>query len=126
MASRAEDLARQFEAKASEARAELERLSDADWKKVTTAEKWSVGVTAHHIAVSHELIAGIIKTLADGQPGPGISMDAIHALNAKHAQEYAGCTKSETLAAHTQGAAKAAATVRGLSDAQLDRGGVVL
>ena len=121
MASRAEDLAKQFEAKASEATTALERLSDADWKKVTTAEKWSVGVTAHHIAVSHELIAGIIKTIADGKPGPNLAMDAIHEMNAKHAQDSANCTKAETLAAHKQGAAAAAATVRALSDAQLDR-----
>jgi hypothetical protein len=126
MASRAEDLAKQFEAKASEATAALERLGDADWKKVTTAEKWSVGVTAHHIASSHELIAGIIKTIAGGQPGPNLSMDVIHEMNAKHAQDHAGCTKAETLALHKQGAAVAAETVRGLSDAQLDRSGAVL
>ena len=126
MASQAEDLAKQFEAKANEATGVLERLSDADWKKVTTAEKWSVGVTAHHIAASHELIAGIIKTIADGQPGPNISMDVIHGMNAKHAQDSANCTKAETLALHKQGAAAAAATVRGLSDAQLDRTGAVL
>ena len=126
MASRGKDLAKQFEAKASEATAVLERLSDADWKKVTTAEKWAVGVTAHHIAASHELIAGIIKTIAAGQPGPNIPMDAIHEMNAKHAQDHATCTKAETLALHAQGAAAAAATVRGLSDAQLDRTGTVL
>ena len=126
MASRGEDLAKQFEAKANEATAVLERLSDADWKKVTTAEKWPVGVTAHHIAVSHELIAGIIKTLADGKPGPNINMDAINELNAKHAQDSAGCTKAETLALHKQNAAAAAVMVRGLSDAELDRTGAVL
>src|SRR6266536_1190929 len=27
----------------------LEKLSEADWTKVTEAEKWSVGVTAHHL-----------------------------------------------------------------------------
>src|SRR5262245_49842508 len=115
MASRAEDLARQFEAKAGEATGVMERLSDADWTKVTAAEKWSVGVTAHHIASSHELIAGIIKTLGDGRPGPDIPYDAIHQMNAKHAQDNAGCTKAETLALHKRGAAAAAAIVRGLS-----------
>jgi uncharacterized damage-inducible protein DinB len=126
MASRAEDLAKQFEAKANEATGVLERLSDADWKKVTSAEKWSVGVTAHHVASSHELIAGIIKTIAAGQPGPNIPMDTIHEMNAKHAQEHATCTKAETLALHKQGTAAAAAVVRGLSDAQLERTGAVL
>jgi hypothetical protein len=27
----------------------MEKLSDADWKKVTEAEKWPVEVTAHHL-----------------------------------------------------------------------------
>ena len=81
MASRAEDLAKQFEAKANEATAVLERLSDADWKKVTTAEKWPVGVTAHHIAVSHELIAGIIKTLAAHKQGAAAAATVVRGLS---------------------------------------------
>jgi hypothetical protein len=49
MGARSEALARQFETRAEEAIAALQRLSDADWKKATAAEKWSVGVTAHHL-----------------------------------------------------------------------------
>lgn len=126
MSERAEALARKFEAKAREATAVFQRLSDADWARTTAAEKWSVGVTAHHIAVSHGLIAGLIKTLADGKPGPSIPLDTIHQMNAKHAQEHAGCTKAETLALHEQAAAAAAAVVRGLADAELDRRGKVI
>ena len=126
MGARAEELAKKFEAKASDATKVFERLSDADWKKVTAAEKWSVGVTAHHIAVSHETIVGLIRALADGKGGPNIPMDAIHGMNAKHAQEHAGCAKAETLALHRKNAAAAAAVVRGLSDEQLDRSGAVI
>ena len=46
--------------------------------------------------------------------------------NAKHATEFANCTKDETLAIHKKGAAAAAAAVRGLSDAELDRSATVL
>lgn len=46
MGARAEALAKKFETKAQEATAVIERLSDTDWKKVTSAEKWSVGVAA--------------------------------------------------------------------------------
>ena len=53
-------------------------------------------------------------------------MDMLHESNAKHAREFAGCTKAETLALHEKGAAAAAAVVRGLSDADLDRSGTVL
>ena len=126
MGARAEALAKQFEVKAQEAAAIFESLSDVEWKKRTSSEKWPVGVVAHHIAVSHELIAGIIKTIADGNPLPELSLDQIHAMNAQHAQEQGGCTKAETLALHKQSAAAVAALVRGIGDADLDRKAVVL
>jgi Mycothiol maleylpyruvate isomerase N-terminal domain len=126
MGARAEALAKKFEAKAQEAGAVIERLSDADWKKVTSAEKWSVGVVAHHLAGAHEPIAGIIKAVAGGQSMPNFTMEMLHEMNAKHAQEHAHCTKAETVALHAKGVAAAAAVVRGLSDAELDRSGTVL
>jgi uncharacterized damage-inducible protein DinB len=126
MGAKGEALARQFEAKVQEATAVLEKLSDADWKKVTAAEKWSVGVTAHHIAVAHEGITRIVKTVAAGQSMPHFTMDMLHAGNAKHAQEFANCTKAETLALHKANAAAAAAIVRGLSDDDLAKSGTVL
>ena len=54
MSARAESLAKQFEAKAAEMTGVIAKLSDADWKKTTEAEKWSVGVTAHHVAGGHQ------------------------------------------------------------------------
>ena len=126
MGARAEALAKQFETKAAEMTKAIGQLSDADWKKVTEAEKWPVGVTAHHVAGGHEPISGIVKTVAGGQSIPNFTMDMLHESNAKHAREFAGCTKAETLALHEKGAAAAAAVVRGLSDADLDRSGTVL
>jgi uncharacterized protein (TIGR03083 family) len=126
MGAKGEALARQFEAKVQEATAVLEKLSEADWKKTTSAEKWTVGVVAHHVAGSHEGIAGIVKTVAAGQSMPPFTMEMLDAMNAKHAQEFAGCTKAETVALHKKNAAAAAAVVRGLSDADLARSGTVL
>jgi hypothetical protein len=126
MGAKVEELVKTFEAKAREATAILNGLSDADWKKVTAAEKWSVGVTAHHVAGSHEPIANIVKTLAAGQSIPNFTMAMLDDMNAKHAQEAAGCTKSETIALHEKGAAAAAAAVRALSDEQLGKSGSVL
>jgi len=126
MGAKSEALAKQFEAKVQEATAVLEKLSEADWKKTTAAEKWTVGVTAHHVAGSHEGIAGIIKAVAAGQSMPNFTMGMLDDMNAKHAQEFASCTKAETVALHKKNAASAAALVRGLSDAELDRSGTVL
>jgi hypothetical protein len=125
MGAHGEKLAKDFETKVQEAAAVIEKLSDADWKKVTSAEKWPVGVVAHHIASAHEGIGGIVKMLADGKPGPNMPMEALHQMNAKHAQEHAGCTKSETLALHKKNAAAAASLVRSLDDAAFDRSGAV-
>ena len=125
MGARAESLAKQFETRAAEMSKALGQLTDADWKKVTAAEKWSVGVTAHHVASSHEAIAGILKTLAAGRSIPGFTLDMLHDGNAKHAREFANCTKAETLALHEKGVAAAAATVRALSDAELESSGTV-
>ncbi len=125
MSPRAESLAKQFETKAAEMTGVVAKLSDADWKKVTSAEKWSVGVTAHHLAGGHEAILGIVKTIAAGQSIPNFTTAMLDEMNAKHAREQAGCTKAETLALHEKGAAAAAAGVRALSDAELERSGTV-
>jgi hypothetical protein len=90
MGARAESLAKQFEAKAAEMTGAITKLSDADWKKVTSAEKWSVGVTAHHVAGGHEGILGIVKTIASGQSIPNFTMTMLDEMNAKHAREQAG------------------------------------
>ena len=126
MGAKADGLAKQFEAKVQEATALIETLSDADWKKVTTAEKWPVGVVAHHVAMGHEGLARIVKTVASGQPMPHFTLDMLHQMNAQHATEHAGCTKADTLALHTKNAAAAANVVRGLSDADLAKSGKVL
>jgi DinB superfamily len=126
MGAKAEALAKQFEAKAKEATSVLEKLSDADWKKMTQGEKWSVGVTAHHLAQSHAGIAGLIKSLASGQHTASISMDDINAGNAKHAKDFANVGKADTVALHKKNVAEAAAVVRSLDDAALARSAAAL
>jgi hypothetical protein len=126
MGAKAEALAKQFEAKAAEAARTLEGLTDADWKTVTDGERWSVGVTAHHVAGSHEPIASFVRTVATGQSVPNFTMDMLHEMNAKHAKDFANCTRAETIELHRKGAAAAAAVVRGLGDDQLSKSGTVL
>ncbi len=126
MGARAESLAKKYETKAAELTATIQKLSDADWKKVTTAEKWPVGVTAHHVAGAHEPISGILKTIASGQSIPNFTPGMLDEMNAKHAKDFAGCSKVETLALHEKGVKAAAAVVRSLGDADLDKSGTVL
>src|SRR5216683_2658829 len=98
MGARSEELAKKFDASCSEMNKTVEALSDAEWKKVTSAEKWPVGVVAHHVAVSHEGISGLVRLVAKGQP----------------------------LALLKANGGKASGIVRGLSDAELDKSASVL
>ena len=126
MGSKAEALARQFEAKAREATGVIERLSEADWRRTTADETWTVAVVAHHVASGHEGIASMIQAVASGQAVPALTLDMLHDGNARHAREHANATKAETVALHEKGAAAAAAVVRGLSDEQLAKSATVL
>ena len=125
MGAKGEALAKQFEAKAQEAARILENLSDANWNKITEAEGWSVGVTAHHLATSYERVPDIAVGLAAGQSFGNFTRKMLDERNAQHAKDFAGCTKEETLALHRKGAAKAAALVRGFRDEQLAKSGVL-
>jgi hypothetical protein len=125
MGARSEALAKQFEAKVQEAVAVIEKLSGADWKRVTAAEHWTVGVTAHHLASAFEPVAGIVSTIASGQSRGHFTRAMLDEMNVRHAQEHANCTKAETIVLLKRGAAAAAAVVRGLHDEQLARSGTV-
>jgi hypothetical protein len=126
MGAKSEQLAKQFEAKSRDALATLEKLSEADWKKVTEAEKWSVGVTAHHLAGVLEAVSGMIRAVVAKQAPGDLSMELIDGMNAQHAKDFAACTRAETIELHRKGSATAAATIRGLSDADLATRGTVL
>jgi hypothetical protein len=126
MGTKSEELARQFESKSRQALATLDELGDADWKKVTEAEKWSVGVTAHHLASVLEPISAMIKAVAAGRAPGDLTMAGLDEMNARHAREFAGCTRAETIELHRKGSATVAATIRGLSDAELATSGTLL
>src|SRR3989449_7487660 len=74
MGARANALAKQFEETSQAMTDALGRLSDADWRKATSAEKWTVGVAAHHVARGHAAIANLIKAVASGQSAPNLTM----------------------------------------------------
>ena len=119
MGAKSEVLAKQLKAKAQEAASVLEKLSDADWRKVTEGEKWTVGVTAHHLAGAVEAVAGIVTGIVSGKSPGNFTTGMLDGMNAQHAAEHASCTKAETIALLKKGVPAAAAVVRGLTDDQL-------
>jgi uncharacterized protein (TIGR03083 family) len=123
MSQRARTLAERFEQANRELIETVERLSEDQWKTKTAAEGWSVGVVAHHVAAGHAGIAGLVQQIASGEPVPPMSMEMFDKANAEHAIQHANTTRPETLALLRQNGAAAAATVRGLGDAELGRVG---
>jgi uncharacterized damage-inducible protein DinB len=121
VSQRAADLAAKLESANATVIEAVEKMSEEDWKRVTSSEGWSVGVTARHIAISHVPIMGLVELVATGGEIPPITMDMFHAGNAQHAQEHANCTREEVLEILRRDGKAAADKLRGLSDEQLDR-----
>jgi len=123
MSERAAEFASQFEQTNCDFIKEVERLTDDEWKTLVPGENWTVGVVAHHVVDSFELITGWLESLARGAEA-AYDRDAVDAHNAEHAREYAGCTQSETADAARRSGAATIRLVSSLSDAQLDTVGI--
>ena len=121
MSERSEALATAFEQANSAVIEALEGCTDEQARTICDSEGWSVAVAAHHLATGHEALASFAQLVADGKELPPITMEMIHAGNAKHAEDFASIGRDECLAALRTHGAAAAAMVRGLSDEQLDR-----
>jgi quercetin dioxygenase-like cupin family protein len=52
---------------------------------------------AHHVAVAYGFDLPNLRATASGQPQPPVGRDDINALNARHGEEYATCTRAEVL-----------------------------
>jgi hypothetical protein len=98
MGARSEALAKQIEAKVQEAVAMLEKLRAADWKKVTEAGHWTVGVTSHQLPSALDPVADIVSTMVSGESPGHLTQAMLDELNARHAQEHAHCIRVETIA----------------------------
>ena len=99
----------------------VETCSDEDWQKITSAEQWSVGIVARHIAAAHYSVIGWVKLIMADQPLPPITMKAIHQMNAEHAKEHADCTQAEVLQLLQKQGKKITNVISGLNDDTLDK-----
>ncbi len=99
--------------------ATIERCPPERWRAVCADTGWTVGVQAHHIAVGEVLLANVARGVAEGHPHPPMPPGALDAMNARHAEAFAGVTTDETIALLRENGALAIQTYRGLSDGQL-------
>jgi hypothetical protein len=96
-------------------------LSDAQWQTPIPGDGRKVGVIVHHVATMYPLEIELAQALAAGKPIAGVSWDAVHDINAKHAGENGAVTKEAALDLLKRNSAAAASAIRALSDEQLDR-----
>lgn len=97
--------------------------SPADWRKVTQAEKWTIGVTAHHIGATHYPLLDWVQMFVQGRPLPPVTMAMIDELNRQHAEAHVNCTPAEVLEILHRDGAKALAYFQTITDADLARPG---
>jgi hypothetical protein len=100
-------------------------LTDTEWQTRVPHDGRTIGVIVHHVASVYPLEIQLAQTVGDGKPVVGVTMDDVHAMNAKHAAEHTGVTKIEALDLLRANSTAAAAAIRALSDAQLTQDALV-
>jgi len=118
--SRSEALARRLESGAAALAAFAQTLSEAEWQTRLPRDGRKVGVVVHHVASVYPVEIHLASLLASGQPVT-VSWEDVNKMNAGHAADSDGASKSDTLALLATNSTAAAAAIRALTDDQLDR-----
>src|SRR5260370_13272259 len=92
----------------------VESCSDEEWRTICRAERWRLGVVAHHIAWGHERAADWINSIRNGIPIPG-SPRAHDASNAIKAAQVAGIGRDEVIFLARRNADRLVAVLRSLT-----------
>jgi hypothetical protein len=121
MNSRPEALASVLEKGAAALVTFAEGLSDAEWQTSVPKDGRKVGVVVHHVASMYPLEIGLAQKLAGGGVIDDVTWDNVHAINAQHARDHDAVGKAEALALVRQNSAAAAAAIRAIGEADLDR-----
>jgi len=103
----------------------VEQCDETDWCKLSKAEGWPVGVTAHHIGIMHYPLIEWVQMLVEGRELPALTMAMVDEMNRHHAQTHAHCTPAEVLEILRRDGDKALAYLLTLGDEDLSRQGYV-
>jgi hypothetical protein len=123
MSTRAEQLASRIEEGAANLASYVQGLSDKDWRTVVKGsgrDSRPVGVCAHHVASVYPIEVQLAQAIASGKAVTDVPWDAVAALNAKHAEDNANCTKEETVELLKKNSKEAADAIRKMTDQELD------
>lgn len=101
----------------------VENCSASDWCKVTKAEGWTVGVTAHHVAATHYPLIDWVQMLVEGRTLPPVTMAMVDEMNRQHAAAHVDCTPTEVIDLLRRDGDKALAYLLTVTDADLEQVG---
>ena len=118
---RANDLAIRLEQGATALASLAEGLTSSEWVTRLPHDGRPFGVVVHHVATMYPLEIQLAQAIASGKPIEGVTSDVVDQINAKHAADFAGVSKEAALELLRRNSAAAAAAIRALSDAELDR-----
>jgi hypothetical protein len=96
-------------------------LTDAEWRTRVPRDGRTVGVIVHHVATMYPLEIELAQAVAGGNAITGVTWQAVHDINAKHAREHAGTTREEAIGLLRKNSTQAADALRAFTDEQLDR-----
>ncbi len=96
-------------------------LTESEWQARLPKDGRKVGVVINHVATVFPLEVHLAQTVASGNAIVGVTNDDVNAMNGAHARDNDGVTKDATIALLKRNSAAAAAAIRAMSDADLDR-----
>jgi hypothetical protein len=118
---RANDLAIRLEEGAKALASLAEGLTSSEWVSRVPHDGRPFGVVVHHVASMYPLEVQLAQAIAAGNAIERVTWEEVDKINARHAAEFAGVSKEEALDLLRRNSAAAAAAIRALSDAELDR-----
>lgn len=101
----------------------VEQCPASAWHKVTKAEGWPVGVTAHHIGATHYPLIEWVQLMVEGRALPAVTMAMVDEMNRQHAEAHVNCTPVGVIELLRKDGDKALAYLRTCSDNDLERQG---
>ncbi len=99
----------------------VEQCPADKWRRVTKAEGWPVGVTAHHVGAIHYPGLAWVQMMVEGTPTPAITMADVDEMNRQHVLAQADCTPADVVQLLQQDEDKILAYLRSLPATALHR-----
>ena len=118
---RSEALATRLENGARSLAAFAATLSGAEWQMRLPKDGRKIGVVVHHVASMYPIEIQLASQLAAGRPITDVTWAAVDTINRDHANENDNVGKEAALTLLKTNSAAAAATIRALTDEELDR-----